>query len=104
MSKRFVLVVVAVVVFLALLGALTARNGLLGSSQKTLPELVEPGPAGIEESASGQEETAELGMPVPGFADTPEMIVVGEEDSSAESNGMPVPGFEGVPEMIVIEE
>jgi len=82
MSKRFVLMVVAAALFLALIGAL----------------------AGIEEDAGRQEEPGALGMPVPGPEDTPEMIVGDQEATGAVSNSMPVPGFEDVPEMIVVEE
>jgi hypothetical protein len=82
MNKRLIFVVM-VVVALVLVG-LVAGSGLF---------------EGGRQAASGS-----LGMPVPGFEGTPEMIVGDEEDGGAVSSGMPVPGFENVPEMIVIEE
>lgn len=103
MRKRFVLMVVAAAVLLVLLGSL-AGGEFLSAGDKAIPELAGPGLKGAAEGAGEQEGAAALGVPAPGSEDTPEMIVVGAEDSGPISRGMPVPGFEDVPEMIVVEE
>jgi len=106
MRKRMVWLAMLTATILVLAGLLV--NELIRAADPASPEqsgMPLPGFEDVDEMiVVGEEGAAGSSMPVPGMEGVEEHIVTPEDQGVTVSSGMPVPGFEGIEEHIVIEE